>query len=327
MRSTIKVLFVFMILFSKIIYADKLYNVLPWSGYKAAISLTFDDGDPVHLDFAIPEMQKRNIRGTFFLIADKTERIDEWKKAAESGMEIGNHSSNHKHAYELSKEEDIIYEVENAEKFLQNQFNQPVISFAYPFIEITNELLVRVKKNCIIARGGGTGELYYTPDSAPDWYNIHSQTTMSDYDFETYKAWIDTAFGASAWTVFMIHAIEGSNWWQPIPKDVFIKILDYLKKNENIWVAPFGEIGAYWQAQKIIENAKVIKTDKNYLIRWKKPQLFPEGVFVKIKINNDDYILTQKGVEIKQTLPYIYPISFDSCEFILEKRKKSGKIK
>ena len=29
-------------------------KVVPWNGHKAATSLTFDDGDPIHLDVVIP---------------------------------------------------------------------------------------------------------------------------------------------------------------------------------------------------------------------------------------------------------------------------------
>lgn len=305
------------------IYAeDKVFSVAPWNGYKAAVSLTYDDGDPIHLDLAIPEMQKRGIRGTFFLIADKIQRMADWEKAAEEGMEIGNHSSNHKHAYELSDEDDVKYEVDNAEKFLRKQFNQPVVTFAYPFVEITEPLRARVEKNCIIARGGGSGYACYTQVMKPDWYDIKSNATMTPHNFDIYKNWIDMAIDAGAWTVFMIHAIEGSDWWQPVPKDTFIKTLDYIKeKNGEVWAAPFGEIGAYWKAQKALEAATIDKKGEIYNVTWKKPPLFSQGVVLKIKLDVEGNTLTQAGKIIEPVSPGIYQIFFDECEFIIKKAK------
>src|SRR5947208_132694 len=77
------------------------FQVLPWNGYRSAISLTFDDGDPIHLDLVFPELQKRKLRATFFLITNKLDRIEDWKKLAASGQEIGNHTLDHKHVGEF----------------------------------------------------------------------------------------------------------------------------------------------------------------------------------------------------------------------------------
>jgi len=292
-------------------YASDLFSVVPWNGYTGAVSLTFDDGDPIHLDLVIPEMQKRGLKGTFFLIAGNTSRQEEWKKAAHDGMEIGNHSMNHRRTAELSADDEIT-EVDSAGEILKELSGQPVMTFAYPFVEITDGLKARIEKNCIAARGG-YGQHYYNPESQPDWLNISSQTTMTEYDIEKYKSWIDQAMYSGSWTVFMIHAVEGSAWYQPVPKSTFLAVLDYLKENEkSLWVAPFGEIAAYWKAQKILESAEVIKENNNYYLKWKKPDIFPGGVIVKIKVNSGKHIIFHKGNELKQITPGVYDVSFDA---------------
>src|SRR5690349_1331397 len=78
-------------------------TVLPWNGYKAAVSLTFDDADSVQLDKAIPELNKRHLRGTFFLTVSKLTRLDDWRKVQREGHEIGNHSVSHEHSASLTK--------------------------------------------------------------------------------------------------------------------------------------------------------------------------------------------------------------------------------
>ncbi|MBP7792378.1 MAG: polysaccharide deacetylase family protein [Candidatus Goldbacteria bacterium] len=325
MKKKIKITIFFTIFFPAVfmIYADdSLFTVMPWNGYKAAVSLTFDDGDPIHLDIAVPEMQKRKIRGTFFLMAGTFTRPDEWKKAAESGMEIGNHSMTHKHAYELNAD-NIKDEVDKAGEILRELSGQSVLAFAYPFIEITDELRKQVEKNCFIARGGGSGELYYTPDMEPDWYDIHSQMTKTQTGLETYQWWVDTAISLGAWTIFMIHAIEGSNWYEPMPKKVFTEFLDYIEKNkEKIWIAPFGEIGAYWKAQKVLEAVKPVKKENVFVFKWNRPQPFPDGVVLKIKVGGDGNKIIQAGKKIEPISSGIYPVSFDAGELTIEKINK-----
>ncbi|MCX8092533.1 MAG: polysaccharide deacetylase family protein, partial [Candidatus Goldbacteria bacterium] len=88
MKIKLKFILFFTIFFYLVVLMqakEQLFKVLPWNGYKAAVSLTFDDGDPIHLDIVIPEMKKRNMRGTFFLMAGKLTRPDDWKKAAAEG--------------------------------------------------------------------------------------------------------------------------------------------------------------------------------------------------------------------------------------------------
>lgn len=322
MKRIIKIWFlliIFYLFFNSLFAKSILFKIEPWNGYTAAVSLTFDDGDPIHLDFAIPEMQKRNIRGTFFLIAGRILRQNEWEKAAASGMEIGNHSMTHRHIYELS-EGDEINEVDKAGEILKELSGKPVLIFASPFLEMNEERKARVEKNCFIARGGGPGNYYYTPDTIPDWYNIHSQITMADYEFDTYRDWIDQAIFIGAWTVFTIHSIEGSNWFQPIPQEIFIQILDYLVRNKNnIWIAPFGEVGAYYKAQQTIDNIKPVKKNNLYIYKWKKPEPFPDGVILKLRLLKPEFTILQEGKKIEPDEKGIYKISFDTGEFVIKK--------
>jgi peptidoglycan-N-acetylglucosamine deacetylase len=64
----------------------------------ALISLTFDDGLDVHLDTALPLLEKYNLKGTFYVplcSPSLGRRGDEWRKLAALGHELGNHSIFH----------------------------------------------------------------------------------------------------------------------------------------------------------------------------------------------------------------------------------------
>ena len=298
---------------------DVSFHVLPWNGYKAALSMTYDDGDPIHLEIAVPEMAQRHLLGTFYLIDGKLTQPDGWKKAAVFDQEIGNHTMTHRHTSELTPDDEK-NEVVEAKENLQRLCDCPVLTLAYPFTEISPGLRKWVEAENFAARGGGqAGNVYMTPDSNPDWYNIPSQATMTDFPFETYQGWVDQDLSNGAWTVLMIHAIEGSNWFQPIAKDTYLKLLDYLvAKKKDLWTAPFGQVAAYWRAEKALEAAKPEKDGAKTVLHWDKIANFPKGVVLKVDIQGDGLQVSQKGKTLKPVdKDGFYAVSFDAGELTM----------
>src|SRR3990172_4942975 len=62
-----------------------------WKPHRGAVSLTFDDALACQLEKAVPEMDKRQIRGTFYLHAGGKgwqERLQPWGPVGRSGHEI-----------------------------------------------------------------------------------------------------------------------------------------------------------------------------------------------------------------------------------------------
>src|SRR5207249_12279244 len=108
--------------FSHCFAQTETLQVLPWNGHSAAVSLTFDDARPIHLDVAVPELNKRHLRGTFFVPVSKLTRLDDWRKVLLQGQEIGNHSLSHEHASALTVEGEET-QVEDAKAFLDSNFN------------------------------------------------------------------------------------------------------------------------------------------------------------------------------------------------------------
>jgi len=298
-------------------------KVLPWNDHLAAVSLTFDDSRPVHLDVAIPELNRRHLHATFFLIVSKTTRLDEWRKAQSQGHEIGNHSVSHEHSANLSAETEEL-QVEDAKKFLDSNFKSDIITFAYPYTEVSPGLLFWVRRYDFVARGGRRdGSLVYVKsDVQNDWYNLPSQPSYTNYDATVYKSWIDKDILMNAWTTFQIHGIgDPSTGYEPIPSDTFIELLDYLKTAEakGLWVAPFGEVAAYLRAQKILEGAQAQVANGETKFTWQAPTPFPHGVVLKVVLNGSPHArLYQVGHELHRNRGGIYSVSFDSRELILK---------
>ncbi len=302
--------------------APKL-RVLPWNDHPAAVSLTFDDARTVHLDVAVPELNKRHLHATFFLIVSKLTRLDDWRKAQAEGQELGNHSVSHVHSAELTRESEEL-QVEDAKKFLDSNFKLDVGIFAYPYSELSPGLVYWVKTYNFAARGwrGDNASPYVTSDPEPDWYNLPSQPAYTKYDAAVYRSWIDKAFAMHAWTTVQIHGIgDPSTGFEPIPTDTFLSLLDNLKAEESrgLWVAPFGTVAAYLRAQKIVEAAQMRIENGDERFVWKAPDPFPTGVMLKIVIAGGAQIHVYQGNrELRPKRGGFYLVSFDSGEMTIK---------
>ena len=298
------------------------FKVLPWNGHSAALSLTFDDSRAVHLDVVVPELNKRHLHATFFLIVSKTTRLDDWRKARLQGHEIGNHSVSHDHASDLNKEGEEL-QVEDAKKFLDSNFSADVLTFAYPFTEVSPGLLYWVKRYDFAARGGrgDNSLLYVTADTQPDWYNLPSQPSYTRYDAAIYRGWVDKDIAMNAWTTLQIHGIgDSSTGFEPIPSSTFIDLLDYVKAAEGkgLWVAPFGDVAAYFRAQKIVEAAQSQAGNGETRFNWRIPAPFVHGVTLKMAANSSRARFFQAGRELRRNKDGSYSVSFDSGELVVK---------
>ncbi|HTA77631.1 MAG TPA: polysaccharide deacetylase family protein [bacterium] len=255
-------------------------KVVPWNGHKAATSLTFDDGDPIHLDVVVPELNRRQLHGTFFLIANKIDRKDEWRQAIKAGHEIGNHTLDHLHANTLTPQGENA-QVVGAQNVLQKEFGVPVYSFAYPFGEISQGLADWVAKTSFIARGG-TDALVSPQDKAIDWLNLPAKVTLTKIQFKTYQGWMDQDLKSRDWLIWMIHGIEGTPWgWEPISRKMFTQILDYLQ-SKDIWVGTLTEVGSYLRAWRSFEVATIQVTGSEAVYHWVVSDHFPMNVWLKV---------------------------------------------
>lgn len=297
-------------------------KVLPWNGHQAAVSLTFDDADAVQLDRVIPELNKRHLRGTFFLTISKLTRIDDWRKAQLQGHEIGNHSVTHEHPSTLTRASEET-QVEDAKRFLDSNFRSDIYIFAYPYDESSPGLAFWVKRYDFAARGwrGGGDLLYVKSNVEPDWYSLPSQPSYTRYDSTVYEGWIDKAISLGAWTTFQMHGIDDpSTGWEPIPATTFVSVLDYLKaaERQGLWVAPFGVVAAYFRAQRIVEQAEPHSVRGGRQFNWDLPHPFPRGVVLKAQARQGCRCrVFQRGRELYPDKSGIYSVSFDARELVV----------
>jgi hypothetical protein len=288
-------------------------KTLPWNGYQAAISLTFDDGDPSQLETAVPALVKRGLRGTFFLIANRIKNLDDWKKAAQAGQEIGNHTLDHKHGWSLSQAE-AVEQVVSSRKKLEELLGVSTPTFAYPFTEITPDLRQTAEKHHFLSRGG-YGSVYMPSQSQPDWHYLASQVAFSHTSSGILKGWTDENIYNRTWSIPQFHAFTGSQaGWQPLSPVKFNDFLDDLAEKQNqIWIGTLGEVGAYWQAQDLLERTVGNFENDAVVWNWKKPVLMPAGTLLKVQVSGAKKVY-QKNRLLEPNADGIYIVSFDDQE-------------
>ena len=116
------------------------------------VVITFDDGYADNYTEAFPILQKYNMKGTFFIITDKSDKdgyfmsSDMLKEMKENGMEIENHTAYHLELNTLSREEQVA-SIENAQVFLNDIIGVKSQHLCYPVgrydditIEVAKEL-------------------------------------------------------------------------------------------------------------------------------------------------------------------------------------------
>jgi|WetSurMetagenome_2_1015567.scaffolds.fasta_scaffold242037_1 peptidoglycan-N-acetylglucosamine deacetylase len=262
-----KILFILLlILFTNSSFAQ---NFRIWNNKQCAVALTYDDALAVHLDNVIPLLDSFKIKGTFYIIGSSEilfTRMDEWKKAASNGHELGNHtmfhpcyvnsgSSNAESEADLSKYtiERAVNEISATNILLKAMDGRETRSFAYPCgsTKIGDSLFFkRVENSLTGARGVGSGMKTIDKVNLENincyMINMHSADYMIDL--------VKQAMHSNTLLVFLFHGVGGGH---DINVDIkeHSKLIHFLKDNENnIWIAPLTDISAFIKNYQIANN-------------------------------------------------------------------------
>ena len=160
-----------------------------WNGKGCAVVLTYDDGLNVDLTNVIPALDSVGLKGTFYIsdyFDGLKDQIFKWRKAAEEGHELGNHTiwhpceagrpgrefvkpDNDFNNYTVKRMVNEIKAMNNTLKAIDGKSER---TFAYPCgdIKIHDTAYLDGLKNDFIAARGVTPEML--PINKIDLYNI-----------------------------------------------------------------------------------------------------------------------------------------------------------
>jgi peptidoglycan/xylan/chitin deacetylase (PgdA/CDA1 family) len=244
--------------------------VRPWPyNCKAAVSVTYDDGWDSQLDVAIPDLEDRGLRGTFFITPKPwaSRRPGDWRAACRRGHEIANHTWDHSDECRLlpsySSERFSAEETGMAEQWLDDNIGlngiagkrDPLRTYAYICgdeklgpgneMEARARYLALVQKTFWAARSGGGGPTTRSNVLA----NPHQIAAgVMTYGYPKADRSIDfcnQALQINGWAVLVFHNIVDGNPRSETDTthSVHREVLDHLAQNQDkFWVAPFRDV-------------------------------------------------------------------------------------
>jgi len=224
-------------------------DVLKWKGgKKAAFYLAFDDGCPTHLTNVIPELQKRKIVGTFYIIAGRPtfNGNKKWEEAAKSPYVVfANHTFRHKDFPTLEGFEDEVVQTNKVILRLQPGTKASrVIAFGKPG---------GVKYGITDADIAGVLAKHDMVNRLPFWTPVIHVKTPDDM-----TKWVDQGIAKGEIGHLDFHGVGGD--WLVTPVDFFLAILDKLDACRDVlWVSDTASIMKYAAERK----AATVKVAEN----------------------------------------------------------------
>jgi hypothetical protein len=237
----------------------------PWpNGGQGAVSLTFDDGLESQLKRAIPLLEERGLRGTFYLNPrgpDYAETLAPWQAVAEAGHEIGNHSLGHTcsrnfafhrgaRGLETMTLDDMEADVVEAERRLQEVLPRDTLrSFCYPcYMTHVGEGLTQqsyvpvVAKHFVAGRAAGEYGFANHPFNA----DLHCLAAIPAERMPGPEmvGLVERAARQGRWAIFAFHSIDGGRLG--VAEFDFVELLDHLAPmRDRLWTAPVADVAHF----------------------------------------------------------------------------------
>ena len=244
---------------------------------RAAVSLTFDDGNLDNATMVAPELEKRGLRGTFWIVANvvgdedpEQPRVtwDQLRQMAAAGHEISNHTWDHRKTVNLSYDE-FRRGVEMCDSAIEANIGERPVTFCYPHNYVDPEVFR-------IASKGRVGTRIRTVGIGQK--NNHSTA-------ESITAWLNKTIADGDWGVTMTHGIvKGWDTWDD--PQVLWNFFDQLKESQDsVWVAPFRNVAAYDRLRRDFDYYVKSKNGTTTIIPMSPldPELFNEPLTMLVR--------------------------------------------
>jgi len=232
----------------------------PWHGKKCAVVLTYDDAINQHLDNAIPVLDSLGLKATFYVTGFSNSmqtRLNDWKKLAVNGHELGNHTLYHpciggKGREWVSKDYDMstytvrrmVDETRMTNLFLQALDGKTKRTFAFTCgdMKIGDSSFINGMKNDFIAARAVRNQMHKINEI--DLYNVDCYMVNGETGAQMIE-WVKKAVETNSLLVILFHGVDGGNALD-VSLQAHREFLKYLKQNEkDIWIAPMLEVAEH----------------------------------------------------------------------------------
>jgi len=232
-------------------YNPDSLNNKPWQGKKATVVLTYDDALNVHLDNVQPALDALNIKGTFYVSTYSEafrNRIDDWRRLAHGGHELGNHTIFHPCVGKDSRPwvnpnydmgaytvERMVDEIKFNNTLLEAVDGKKERTFAYTCGDFTvngNDFFIDKLKGDLVGARAVRHEMHKIEDI--DIYSIDSYAIIGETGEQMIEL-VKKAIETNSLLVFLFHGVGGEHSMD-VSLSAHQELIEYLKSHETeVW--------------------------------------------------------------------------------------------
>lgn len=233
-------------------------NNTRWAGKSAAVVLTYDDSLNIHLDQVIPALDKRDMKGTFYLTlspAAFSERVQDWRKAAKTGHELGNHTLFHPcsgspngrswvapeydlDSYSIKRITEELKLTNDVLHYVDGKTERTLAYTCGDTLAGDKSFIPEVKTLFPGARG--VANSFSSPDDV-DLYNINAYMAHN-VSGDVLISLAQQAIKEHKLVVFLFHGVGGEHNLN-VSTEAHEALLNFLDKNrKDVWVAPMLDV-------------------------------------------------------------------------------------
>jgi sialate O-acetylesterase len=232
----------------------------PWNNKKAAVVITYDDAINEHLDNAVPLLDSLGLKATFYVTgysASMQSRLNDWKKVAVTGHELGNHTMYHpctggpgrewvKPEQDLSKYsiQRMVDETRATNLLLQAMDGKTRRTFAFTCgdTKIGDSSFAPLLQKDFVAMRSVRNQMHRLNEvdlADVDCYLVNGESG------EQLIEWVKKAINTNSLLVVLFHGVGGGNGLN-VSLPAHRQFLQYLKQQEkDAWIAPMVEVAEY----------------------------------------------------------------------------------
>jgi len=278
-------------------------DVLPWAGFKAATSFSFDDNNQSQID-NYDKLNAMGVHLTFYMVTSWSSAGNAvWKQAIKDGHEIGNHTQTH-----------VCSTASAGQSDLKSKFGLTAYTLAAPNGDTSCGSYVS-SLNLLLNRGVNGGSISFTAsDTVAN--NLNTALPATGAAASSLTSAIDGAYSKGEWQTFCIHGFTGdANAYQPIPLASVTDAVKTEKEKKDLWIDTMQAVGGYWRAAMVFSKATSATSGTDKTWKWTPPANIPPNTCLRVK--SDGGVVKQKGTAVPWDAHGYYEISFNAGEVTL----------
>lgn len=288
-------------------------TICKWQDNKnASVVLTFDDWSAGHPAIVVPELKKRNMTGTFFVVSSGITNWTSILNAVKDGNEIGNHTKTHPDISKLTDAQ-LDAEVKFADSVInKNVPTQKISTFDYPFgANSTSSINYLKKMNYLGARGVLSSSGNYSYNFAPkidDYFKILTVGMTSNYTITSYGNELKNIIKGGGMLTILYHSVNSptvvDNNYAMVSQTNFQQQLDTIQSlRKKVWVTTFANALKYHREARCaslvqIEAPTAQKWVMNLTDTITDSVLYTMPLSIVLRLNGKTYDMIKQGGKI-----------------------------